>query len=64
MKLNGRIALKEGVMMAITSKAGILKVLTSFNPWWKTGAVNPQMAKTYRRFAFHEAMRRLKTLPC
>lgn len=45
--------------MAITSKAGILKVLTSFNPWWKTGAVNPQMAKTYRRFAFHEAMKRL-----
>lgn len=45
--------------MAITSKTGILKVLTSFNPWWKTGAVNPQMAKTYRRFAFHEAMKRL-----
>ena len=45
--------------MAITSKAGILKVLTSFNPWWKTGAVNPQMAKMYRRFAFHEAMKRL-----
>lgn len=46
--------------MAITSKAGILKVLTSFNPWWKTGAVNPQMAKKYRRFAFHEAMKRLR----
>lgn len=45
--------------MAITSKEGILKVLTAFNPWWKTGAVNPKMAKTYKRFAFHEAMKRL-----
>lgn len=45
--------------MAITSKEGILKVLTAYNPWWKTGAVNPKMSKTYRRFAFHEAMKRL-----
>ena len=45
--------------MAITSKEGILKVLTAFNPWWKTGAVNPKMTKTYKRFAFHEAMKRL-----
>ncbi len=45
--------------MAITSKEGILKVLTAFNPWWKTGAVNPKMSKTYKRFAFHEAMKRM-----
>ena len=45
--------------MAIISKENILKVLTAFNPWWKTGAVNPKMSKTYRRFAFHEAMKRL-----
>lgn len=45
--------------MAITSKEGILKVLIAFNPWWKTGAVNPKMTKTYKRFAFHEAMKRL-----
>lgn len=45
--------------MAITSKEGILKVLTAFNPWWKTGAVNPKMTKTYKRFAFHEALKRL-----
>ncbi len=45
--------------MAITSKEGILKVLTAFNPWWKTGAVNPRMSKTYKRFAFHEAMKRM-----
>lgn len=45
--------------MAITSKDGILKVLTAYNPWWKTGAVNAQMTKIYKRFAFYEAMRRL-----
>jgi len=45
--------------MAIISKENILKVLTAFNPWWKTGAVNPRMSKTYKRFAFHEAMNRL-----
>ena len=43
----------------ITSKEGILKVLTAYNPWWKTGAVNPKMTKTYKRFAFYEAMSRL-----
>lgn len=46
--------------MAITSKEGILKVLTAYNPWWKTGTVNPKMSKTYKRFAFHEAMKRLE----
>lgn len=46
--------------MAITSKNGILKVLTAYNPWWKTGVVHPKMTKTYKRFAFHEAMKRLK----
>ena len=45
--------------MAITTKEGILKVLTAYNPWWKTGAVNPKMAKTYKRFAYYEAMKRL-----
>lgn len=46
--------------MAITTKEGILKVLTAYNPWWKTGAVNPKLTKTYKRFAFYEAMKRLK----
>lgn len=45
--------------MAIITKDGILKVLTAFNPWWKTGTVSPKMAKTYKRFAFYEAMKRL-----
>lgn len=45
--------------MPITSKDGILKVLSAYNPWWKTGGVNPKMTKSYKRFAFHEAMKRL-----
>lgn len=45
--------------MAITSKDGILKVLSAYNPWWKTGMVNQKMAKAYKRFAFYEAMKRL-----
>ena len=45
--------------MAIISKEALLKVLTSYNPWWKNGAVNPKLTKTYKRFAFYEAMKRL-----
>ena len=45
--------------MSIISKEGILKVLTAYNPWWKTGQVNSKLLKTYKRFAFYEAMKRL-----
>ena len=45
--------------MAIISKEAILKVLTSYNPWWKTGMVNPKLSKSYKRFAFYEAMKKL-----
>ena len=45
--------------MAIISKEGLLKVLVSYNPWLKTGVVNPKLSKTYKRFAFYEAMKRL-----
>lgn len=46
--------------MAITSKESILKVLTAYNPWWTTGTMSPKMSKTYKRFAFYEAMKRLE----
>ncbi len=45
--------------MAITTKESILKVLSAYNPWWKTGVVNPKLTKSYKRFAFHEAMKRI-----
>ena len=46
--------------MAITTKERILKVLTAYNPWWKTGTTNPALTKTYRRNAYYEAMKRLE----
>lgn len=46
--------------MAIVSKDQILKVLTFFNPWWTSGSVHPEFIKDYRRFAYYEAMKRLK----
>ena len=45
--------------MAITTKESILKVLSAYNPWWKTGVVNPKLTKTYKRFAFYEAMKHI-----
>ncbi len=45
--------------MAIITKENVLRVLTAYNPWWKTGSVNSSMKYSYRRFAFYEAMNRL-----
>ncbi len=45
--------------MAISSKERILKILSACNPWRKTSSVNPKLSKTYKRFAFYEAMKRL-----
>ena len=58
MQLYAMISL-EAIHMAITTKEGILKVLSAYNPWWKTGVVNPKLSRTYKRFAFYEAMKRL-----
>lgn len=45
--------------MEFINKESILKVLAAFNPWWRTGVVNPAFTKSYRRFAYYEAMKRL-----
>lgn len=47
--------------MAVTTKEGILKVLRSFNPWWISGAVNPALCPEYKRFAYHETLKRLES---
>lgn len=41
--------------MSLTSQENVLKVLTAFNPWWKSGIIRPEFSKTYKRFAFYEA---------
>ena len=56
---NSGIFTLEAMYMAITTKESILKVLSAYNPWWKTGMVNPKLSKTYKRFAFYEAMKRI-----
>lgn len=57
MKVLHKMLIKDGeIHMAIASKERILKVLSAYNPWWKTGVVNPKLTKTYKRFAFDEAM--------
>ncbi len=48
--------------MPIITKESILKVLTAFNPWWKTGSIHSDFTKKYRRFAYYEAMKRLKQI--
>lgn len=45
--------------MPLIEREAILKVLTAYNPWWKTGSVPRNMTKHYKRFAFYEAMQRL-----
>ena len=45
--------------MSITSRERILKVLNAYNPWWKTGTTNPSLTKTYKRFAYYDAMNKL-----
>ena len=43
--------------MEILSHDNILKILIAFNPWWKTGVVRPEFAKTFKRFAYYEALK-------
>jgi len=43
--------------MDMLSQENILKVLSAFNPWWKSGRVRPEFAKSYKRFAFYEGMK-------
>jgi hypothetical protein len=41
--------------MEITSNENVLKLLYSYNPWWKTGTVQTEFDKPMKRFAFYEA---------
>jgi len=48
------------MMTVITSSENLLKVLSSTNPWWKTGKISTDYAKPVRRFAYYEALKLLK----
>jgi predicted AAA+ superfamily ATPase len=47
--------------MDITSADNILKVLTAFNPWWKSGVVRPEFNKSYKRIAYYEVYKLLNS---
>lgn len=47
--------------MGIIDQENLLRVLTAYNPWWASGQVPRGMNRDYRRFAFHEAMQRLRS---
>lgn len=49
----------RGNRMAIINSESILKVLVSYNSWWKTGMINSSLTRTYKRFAFSEALKRI-----
>ena len=58
MKISATIFLKE-VLHGDHQQGRIAESTGLLQPWWKTGVVNPKLSKTYKRFAFYEAMKRL-----
>lgn len=47
--------------MSITSNENIIKLLYSYNPWWRTGIVPKEMTKPTKRFAYNESITWLKS---
>ena len=45
--------------MSIINKNDILKVLISYNPWWKNNEVPTDIIKDMKRTAFYEAKKHL-----
>ncbi len=46
--------------MAITSVENVIKLLYSYNPWWRYGTMPKDMVKPVKRFAYYESMRWLE----
>lgn len=46
--------------MAITTTENVIKLLYSYNPWWRVGTMPQDMAKPIKRFAYFESMRWLE----
>ncbi len=46
--------------MSIINNESLLKVLLSYNQWWNTKEVNPMFLKSYKRFAYYEAVKRMQ----
>lgn len=48
------------MIMALFDKHSILRILSAYNPWWSSGTIHPALTKSYRRFAYYEAMQRMQ----
>ncbi|HHW22933.1 MAG TPA: ATP-binding protein [Clostridiaceae bacterium] len=46
--------------MAITTVENIIKLLYSYNPWWRTGSIPQDMVKPTKRLAYFETLRWLE----
>lgn len=46
--------------MSLASAENIIKLLYSYNPWWRTGIIPSDLIKPVKRTAFYEAMKWLK----
>ena len=46
--------------MAITTTENVIKLLYSYNPWWRVGIMPQDMVKPIKRFAYMESMRWLE----
>ncbi|NTV90979.1 MAG: ATP-binding protein [Clostridiales bacterium] len=46
--------------MAITTVENVIKLLYSYNPWWRTGIIPGDFIRPVKRFAFKEAVRWLE----
>ena len=43
--------------MAITTIDNVIKLLYSYNPWWRVGTMPHDLVKPIKRFAYFESMR-------
>lgn len=43
--------------MSIANAENILKLIYSYNPWWRTGRIPNEYSKPTKRFAFYEALK-------
>lgn len=46
--------------MPLTNPENIMRVLSAYNPWWRTGSMRAEFKKAYKRFAFYEAIKHLE----
>lgn len=49
--------------MSFLEDTQVLQVLRGFNPWWQTGTVSPDFAKSFRRNAYYKTLKWIDEIP-